>query len=344
MKKIFLFISIFMLTINFAQAEQWIYLRTSPNSSLGVMFDLDSIKFDENDNSITFNILKDDETLVFIHKMKYLYDNKQFAVLESTKYNSWVAPENKVLTQTFDNPKFQPSEAGTNSERLEMLITDKNMFEYFKNYANNNRQMLVKELEEQLVGIDDAKILFWIDGQGNIKSYQYLFGNQNDTKSVKLINKGNDRYNYSIDIECFPNTERGKMPSIHIHKKQLNSITKNSLYSYSSSTISSMFISRSMLPSNMPSMARTVYQSQRPMNPDSAYGVLPNKEFYNKFMSTMTDPSIADQQKKMAMQLFAIQSLNYNEQLNLKLKEISQLNKFSDNYTNGLIGIVINLK
>lgn len=91
-------------------------------------------------------------------------------------------------------------------------------------------------------------------------------------------------------------------------------------------------------------MAKTVYQSQMPMNPDSAYGVLPNKEFYNKFMSTMTDPSIADQQKKMAMQLFAIQSLNYNEQLNLKLKEISQLNKFSDNYTNGLIGIVINLK
>jgi len=347
-KLLFLFLTVCFTAINSAQAEQWIYIKERPNisDSAAILFDLDSIEFNDSDNSITFNIKKDDATTAYIHKIKYSYKSKQFAVLESTKYLSWVSPENKVHTEVFKNPEYKSSQENSLSEQIEMFISDKKNLINMKDYISVNQKELSKKLSSSLKEIDEANILFWIDGEGNIYSYEYLFGNVNYFPTSNTIKYGDNLLNYSIVIQCYPNAKKTtdkKMPSIDVYKKGLNPTTKKASYSSNGQIISSVFIQDAMTP-NMPAMARMVYQAQMPNRPDSSYGKLSNKDFYDKFMATMISDQYTDKQKKMAVQLFAIQSLNYNEKLNTQLKEVKELKTYSKSYKKGVIGIVMNLK
>ena len=345
LKKLILFIALIFISISSAQAEQWIYIKTIHNISdtAAIMLDLDSIQFDESDNSVTFNIKKDEQHYVYIHKMKYLYKTKQFATIESTKYLSWIAPENKIATQTFENPTYQLSRPNSLSDRIETIISNKKNIDYIKNYADDNKKLLEKKLAKSLKNIDEANILFWIDGTGKLYSYEYMFGNYDDSLTANILNKNDDKISYSIIIQCYPKTEKGKSSAIDIYKKTYNPTTKKTSFSSKGEIISPIFIQRAMIP-NMPSIAKIAYEAQMQNPPASSYGTLSNKDFFETFISTMNRQDLQDRQKMMAIQLFGIQSLNYNEELNKQLKEIKGLKKFSDSYTKGVVGILINLK
>lgn len=326
-----------LMTINSVNAEQWIYIDRN-----FLMLDLDSLEYNVTDDSVSFLIKQDDRHNVYIHKAKYLYKDKQFALIESSKYHPWVAPENKTFTKTYTDSEFKSSQPKTRSELIEMIISNKKNIDYLKKYAETNKTKLQKKLAKQLKEVDEAKILFWINGNGIIDSYEFLFGDYSDSPA-NIIAMDNNLIYYTLGIMYYPEAKNRNTPTLGFYKKTLNISDKKTLFEFSGAELTSAFIIRSQIP-NMPSIARSVYEASMPGIPDSSFGKLSNKDFYNTFVNTMTNNSLTNKQKYNAITIYGIQNSNYNENLNKELKKIKQLKLFSKNYTRGKVGIVLNLK
>lgn len=328
------------------QAEQWLYIKKDKDirNEYNIQLDLDSIDYNKNENSVTFNIKKDEDKNVYIYTLKYLYKDKKLGVLESTKYVAWCSPENKKITKVFDNPEYKIPEKNTLSETLELLIKNKNNLTKLKSYINNNTNILENKLSKELKNIDDVTIRFWINGSGKIYEYDYMFGNYNEVLDKNIITKDNQKYNYVVYITNYPkNIDEKWKKYIHIDVKNFNISDESVRCSYGSSLLNSSFVQNAMIP-NMPSIARTVYQAQMSKYPHKGYGIQDNKTFFDNLLKIVSSTNISDSQKKIAIHILALKNLNYDNEFNEKLRTINSLEAISGSLNKGVIGVVLTLK
>ena len=173
LKRIFYILLSSILTINIANAEQWLYIYDGKCAQL----DIDSIQLDG--DNLYFDLKDEYHTNngIFVHKMVYNYAKDQFAVLETTKYAGWRDTENIVAIQKFDTPEYKSITKGSILENIKSILDSKENISYLKKYVSTQELKFNKKVKNTKGKESNTNVLFWIDGDGNIISYDFLYGN-----------------------------------------------------------------------------------------------------------------------------------------------------------------------
>ena len=328
-KILYILITIFFIT-NSVNAEQWLYIRTPKYAYAQI--DTDSILLDG--NTVFFTLKKDDYTNngIFVHKMAYNYKTDKIAVIETTKYAGWRESENIVDSQKFDNPEYKPVVKGTISDSIKTLLGSKKNITHLKKYIQTQEI----KFNSKLGGINNKNsntdMLIWLDGDGKVQSYEFIFGNYPNTLNNEVISEENYLTKYFFRIE------NGNPHQFHYQKCSIDLENKSGNCTMNSDvTNPALFIRPYIVKGLYP---KSAYYSYLPEN----LGTIRSTDFYSKCYNILTDKNLSEFEKNLQIHVFAQELVNYNKEFYTKLddKDI-KLDKISPTYQ-GRIGFVVRIK
>ena len=333
LKRLFYILLTSILTINIVNAEQWLYIYGKNSAQL----DIDSLRLDG--DNLYFN-LKDEyytNNGIYVHKMVYDYATDKFAVLESTKYAAWRDTNNIVSVQKFDNPEYKTIAKDSLLENIKSILGSKENIRYLKGYISTQEIKFNKKVKNLKGKEPNTSVLFWIDGDGNIISYDFLYGNFPNSSNNQAITESNTcLLKYLIEITS------GKTRGIIIQKCSFDTVNKNGFCSAGSETIAPHLFMGSRVRG---SYARTAYDATLASGyTPEKLGTVSNTEFYNKYIDLITNRQVSDRDKKIQIQILAQQLVNNNKELFSKIDKIKKFDKLSDKYQKGHIGIILRIR